>query len=184
MSAGVAFALLSVAIQVLTLLADRAMGRLDVPMFRAQVAVEPMYGFPAFFSAPGNPELADMRIRKVLRMALVASAGRAALTAQVAALAALYFTREIVDGSNPPYEQLRVTLDIGAFIVVMVFFAWLLMQVAGGQLRPVPPVAPGAGAKERVGGYLRNVRQPRHLTMFATVTFLANLVAVGTAIGA
>jgi hypothetical protein len=184
MSAGVAFALLSVAIQVLTLLADRAMGRLDLPMFRAQLAEEPMYEFPSFFSAPSNPQLADVRTRKVLRMALVASAGRAALTAQVAAAAALYFTREIVDGSDPPYEQLRVALDIGAFIVVAVFFGWLLMQVAGGQLRPVPLAAPGAGVGERLGGYFHNLRQPRHLTLFATVTFLANLVAVGTAMGA
>lgn len=183
MSAGVAFALLSIAIQVLTLLADRAMGRLDLPIFRKQVTEEPLYGFPEFFSPP-SAELADMRTRKVLRMTLVASGARAALTAQVATAAALYFTREIVSGAKPPYEQQRVTLDISAFIIMAGFFIWLLLQVAGGELRPVPLVARDAGIPQRLGGYLRNLRQPRYLTMFATVTFIANLVAVGTAIGA
>src|SRR5579875_280357 len=179
MSAGVAFALLSIAIQVLTLLADRAMGRLDLPIFRKQVREEPLYGFPEFFSSP-NRQLADIRTRKVLRMTLVASGARAALSAQVATAAALYFTREIVSNSDPPHERLRVALDISAFIIMAWFFVWLLLQVAGGKLRPVPLLAQGARIPTRVRGYFRNLRQPKYLTMFATMTFLANLVAVGT----
>ena len=114
---------------------------------------------------------------------LVASGARGALTAQVATAAALFFTREIVSGSDPPYEQLRAVLDISGLMVMAVFFAWLLLQVAGGKLRPVHLLPRGAGITKRLGGYFHNLR-PEYLTMFTTVTFLANLVAVGTAIGA
>jgi hypothetical protein len=187
MNTAEALAGVSLLLLILRPLTDRFTSEIDLPVFSKQVKDYTGLGIQNWFGdskGPG-PNLGPGRTQTVLRMASLSASARAALSSQLVALLGLAFTLGIVAIAKPvPYlKGLRIAAAAIFCFIVLIVIVMLLIKLGSGNLKPIPVLPDHTDIFRRLKAYRGRIFNPNHLTMYTTLTLVANIVTVVTVFG-
>lgn len=185
MNAALAFAILSLVLQISGRLFDWKMATIDLPIFSHQLSDYEPLGIRKWFSSTEGNAIGEGRTRVVLRMAMLSASTRATLTSFLTCLVGLGATCLIVATARPaPFlVGARMGLALAFGVIVLAAMILLFVRLIHASLCPVPINAANATRRTRFLAFARRHVQLQYLTMYSSVIFIANAVTIITALG-
>jgi hypothetical protein len=185
MNASLALALLSLFLLLFSRLLDWKLERIDLPVFKNQLANDETLGIKDWFTSTSGNKIGEGRTLIVLRMATFSASARASLASMLTAACGLGLSWFIIATDNPvpPLYEIRVWSAAVTCILLLAAALALFAMLIRGILEPVPVHSADEKVLLLLRDWMRRHRHLRFLTPYVTLVFAANAVAVVVAVG-
>jgi hypothetical protein len=186
MNSAVAFATVSVVLQLVALLMDRKMEVVDLPLFRHQVSENVTLGIKKWFNATDGNKLGEGRTQIILRMAMLSASVRSTLTSLLMCLLGLGLACVIfaVAAPAPSWLAVRMCVALVVGVIVLIVMVMLFLRLVHAGILPIPVPDRDGTRQNKFREVLHRHCQPEYLTLYKSTIFVSNTATIILAFGA
>ena len=180
MNAAVAFALVSLLLQVVSQYSDRRMEKIELSLFRHQVRQYEPLGVRKWFSDTSGNDLGEGRSKTVLRMAMLSASVRETLTSLLICLLGLVATIWIISTAEPTFSFFPVriiTALVFTLVIILVTFD-IFIRISSIKIKAIPVDEDRSNYKKRFKDALMRLRKPEYMTIHKVLILVTNFIVI------